>query len=275
MPQNLRADVTPGNVELVWDGVKDKDLLGYRVYMSMEQNATQWSLINKSPVSKNSYTHNRSESLSRHHYYYYIAAVDKNFNESARSNIVKIKLPDITPPKQPVIKKFDVNDKYIRLEWNAIEVYDISHYNVYRNGKEKLNDTPVRDIFFIDEKPLSGSNKYIVTAVDTSNNESNKTQSVSIISTDTVAAKIENMEVVQKASEVLIRFENYDEDYNGFQVFRSNGSNTNFYPVSDFIQDKKEYRDNSFFKGRKNYYKIQVFDKSGNISESKVFEVSM
>ena len=88
-------------------------------------------------IKQNSFEHNRSKTQSRFFYYYKVTAVDKSYNESFSSNIIKVKLPDITPPKQPFIDSFHAYASKITFTWNRIVVYDLSHYNVYKKVKKE------------------------------------------------------------------------------------------------------------------------------------------
>lgn len=268
-PENLVFDVKAGSVHLSWDAVKEKDLLGYRIYMSMDKNATQWSRVTKKGVSSTSYAHKRPKKLSRNFYYYKVQAVDKAFNESASSNIVKVKLPDVTAPKQPKITKFVSYPDKIILEWGKNLVYDFEHYNVYRKDGKKLNNEPLIRNHFIDKNPLIGVNEYVVTAVDTSGNESVKTKSIKINLEDIIPVKIENFKVIKSKNGVNISFTCKDKDYKGFEVFRSSGNDKNYYNISSY-QTGKSFTDIKVDQQTVYFYKIKAYDMMGNRTQSDV-----
>ncbi len=275
-PKNLKASVKPGIVFLNWDAVKDKDLLGYRVYVSMDQDNKHWELINNEPVKENSFKHERYKTLSRFPYYYRVSAVDKSYNESYPSNIVKIKLPDVIPPKEPFIKSFRAYTTKIVLEWNQIFVYDFDHYNVYKKegGKfVKLNKKPLLRSKFIDFKPQRGVNQYVVTAVDKSGNESKKTNVKKIVLKDNIPVKIDDFKVVKTKAGVKASFTCKDKDYAGFKLFRRGEFEPKYSNISNFIKDKKSYLDKQISKKGLYYYMVKAYDKSGNISESRVLSV--
>ena len=271
-PTNLTAKISAGLVSLKWDKVKDENLAGYRVYVSMDEDAAQWSLINKEILKNNSYEHNRSKTLSRFPYYYRVSAVDKTFNESFPSKIIKTKLPDVTAPNQPFIKKFRAYTSKITFEWNKIIVYDMDGYNVYRKtGKKltKLNKTLLKNSMFIDTKPLQGANEYVVTAVDTSGNESLKKYTKVIYLKDIKPVKIENFKLFKSNGGIKATFTCKDSDYAGFKLFRSSGEIVEYFNVSNFVKTKS-YTDKSISKKTTYFYMIKAYDKAGNIAESEV-----
>ena len=273
-PTELSFEVKAGEVLLKWNQKKDNSLIGYRVYMSMNEDASEWGMVNENLLKSNAFKHTRSKTLSRFDYYYRVTSVDAIYNESLPSNAVKVKLPDVIAPEQPYIISHRAYPSEVNLEWNKISVYDFSHYNVYRkNAKNliKLNDTNLTNSMFVDTKPQSGENEYIITAVDKSANESDASKSTIINVKDTKAVKIENFKLSKTSKGVIATFSTKDKDYAGFKLFRSSGKVLKYFNVSNFVKTKK-YEDKNLAKNTLYFYKIKAYDKSGNISESKVLK---
>lgn len=276
-PKKLSAKTKAGLVSLSWDKVEDKNLIGYRVYLSMDEDAKQWNMLNKDVIKTNSYEHNRSKTLSRFPYYYRVTAVDKTFNESFPSDIVKTQLPDVTPPNQPFIKTFKAYVSKITFEWNKIVVYDLDGYNVYRKVDKKfakLNKELLKNSMFIDTKPNDGPNEYVVVAVDKSGNESVKTISKIIYLKDIKPVKIENFKLTKTKDGIKASFTCKDKDYAGFKLFRSSGNITKYFNISNFVKGKS-YIDTSVSKKTEYFYMIKAYDKSGNIKESNVLNIQL
>ncbi len=277
-PKKLNFSVKPGIVKLSWKGVKSSDLLGYRVYMSMDREAKDWSMITKKVITDTKFTHKREKSLSRYPYYYAVAAVDKSFNESRFSNIVKTKLPDITPPREPKILKFIVYPNRVYLKWDRVLVYDLDHYNVYvKIGKKlhKINKKPIKTNNFEDQNPPKQAEvSYLVTAVDKSSNESAKKSLISVKTMDTSPPAIVNFKAKLSKKGVKITFTCRDKDYSGFEVYKSFGSDLKYYKISSF-KVNKNFIDKVIAKKGSYFYMIKVYDKSGNISESKVLNIKV
>jgi len=274
-PTVLRADVNGSQVQLSWKGATDKNLLGYRIYMAMDKRAQEWSMVNKVEVNATHYLHKRAKTLSRHDYYYRVTAVDRRYNESKASNIIKVRLKDTIAPTQPVLTRQITRAGEIELQWGAVHSYDLSHYNVYRiEGKmsRKLNSSPIKRTFFIDKGVKNGLNRYVVTAVDLSDNESNRTRYVEVMAQDVRPVKVTAFKAAFKKGGVALSFKVDDGDYNGFEVLRRSGEDPHYYNISGF-QKGLAYFDKSAVKGQHYFYTIKAYDKSGNIIESDVAEI--
>ena len=272
IPQNCNYEIQPNGISLSWDENKEDDLLGYRVYMSMEENATTWSLINKEVIQTTKFVHERPKTLSRNFYFYHIKAVDKSFNESAMSKILRVKLPDVTAPKQPVLLKSMSYPSKITLEWGKTLVYDFSHYNVYKKDGTKCNKEPLLRNYFEDKNPQIGENHYIITAVDISGNESPKQRVDTIVLQDTTPLHVENFILKKDDKGVQITFTCKDEEYSGFELLRSSGNDSKYYNISNF-QTTKSFMDTSVSKNTNYFYMLKVYDKIGNITQSDVVSI--
>ena len=274
----LKAKVKPGIVKLSWRKNKEKDLAGYRVYISMDMDKKEWSLVNKKLIKTNYFIHKRAKTLSRFPYYYRVSAVDTSLNESLPSKIIKTKLPDVTPPKQPVFTNYKAYAKKIILEWSQTRVYDFSHYNIYKKigtKWKKLNKKPLKKSYFEDLHPKIGKNIYTVRAVDTSGNASKIKKYISVILADKIPPKIEHFKVKKVKNGVLITFRCKDKDYKGFEVYRSSGDILRYFNASNFIKAKKSFLDKNIAKKAHYFYRLRVYDKNGNVSLSKVIDIRL
>lgn len=273
---NLKANVKLGKINLVWDKSKNKDILGYRVYYAMDKDDKYYARVNKKEIKDNKYTHDLPKNLSRFNYYYKVTAVDKRFNESDDSNIIKVKLPDVIAPKQPVFSVYRVYSNKIYLQWAPIYDYDLSHYNIYtQEGTRlvKLNSKKLlKTQFELVNYKLRGMKKFIVTAVDKSGNESIKDKHILLSEKDTKAPIIKNINYVKTEDGIEISLDINDKDYNGFEVYRSSGKSLSFYKISNFIKIKS-YIDKTLSKDTKQWYQLWVYDKAGNIKKSDTKEI--
>jgi fibronectin type 3 domain-containing protein len=76
------------------------------------------------------------------------------------------------------------NGLSVILEWLTPEEEDFSYYNVYRNDLDNSDPAMVfttSDSFYVDLDMVDGSWEYWVTAVDSSGNESDASESVSLV----------------------------------------------------------------------------------------------
>jgi hypothetical protein len=277
-PTGIKAKTSPGKVKLYWKQNKEKDLAGYRVYVSMDMDKKEWNLVNKKLIRTNHFIHKRPKTLSRFPYYYRISAVDTTLNESLPSKIIRVKLPDVTPPKQPVLKDYKAYAKKIVLQWAQVIVYDFDHYNVYRKaGKKwkKLNKKPLKKSYFEDKSAKIGKNIYAFTAVDTSKNESKIKKVYSVIMADKIPPKIRDFTVKKVKNGVFVSFTCKDRDYKGFEVYRSSGDILHYFNASNFVKSKKSFLDKNIAKKAHYFYKVVAYDKSGNASRSKVIDIRL
>ena len=274
--ENLKAKVIPGKVNLTWDKVKDKNLVGYRVYYSMKKDDKYFARVNKEIIKDNKYTHTLGKGLSRFNYYYKVTAVDKRFNESKYSKVLTIKLPDVIAPKQPIFSMYKVYTNKIYLQWSPIYDYDLSHYNIYTQEGNKLVRLNPKKIektqFELNNYTLNTLKKFIVTAVDKSGNESLKSEHILLSNRDIKAPTISNIKYLQTKAGIEISLDVKDDDYNGFEVYRSSGKSLQFYKISNFVKSKS-FLDKTLSKDTKYWYQLWVYDKIGNIKKSDTREI--
>ncbi len=274
-PTKLIGKSSVGRVNLKWSASSDANLAGYKVYTSMNPYAKEWKLLNfDKPSVTTSFTHKLSKALSRHNYYYKVRAVDANYNVSKFSNVVKVKLPDVVAPSQPVIKIARAYPKKISLQWNKITIYDMDYYNIYKQkGKKlvRLNKQPIRELVYVDNNPVNGKNVYVVTAVDKSKNESLKVQKFEVFAKDNTPVTLKSFKVKVNKESMKLSFKVSDKDYKGFEVLRSSGRDKKYYNISGFKRGTT-YTDKELVKNSTYFYKIKAFDKAGNFTISNVIK---
>ncbi|MGD1041573.1 MAG: cellulase family glycosylhydrolase [Sedimentisphaerales bacterium] len=174
-PTGLSA--TPGNalVSLNWNDNNESDLAGYNVYRSTASGGP-YTKINEWLLSNSDYID--STTLGGVTYYYVVTAMDLYANESGNSNQVSARPTDTIPPAAPTGLTAKAGDNYVSLNWNDNSEVDINGYNVYRSTISggtytRLNGTLLSNSDYIDYTAVNGTTYYyVVTAVDTSSNES-------------------------------------------------------------------------------------------------------
>ena len=90
-------------------------------------------------------------------------------------------IPDAIPPAIPQNVIANTGNSLVTIAWNANTDTDLASYNVYRNGSAtRLNATPITSPIYTDATVTNGQQyTYVVTAVDTSSNESTASAQVS------------------------------------------------------------------------------------------------
>jgi len=181
-PTGLTATGGNSTVSLDWNDNNETDLSGYNVYRSTTSGGP-YSKLNASPVSSSNYGDNSVNGGVT--YYYVVRAVDASMNESANSNQASATPTDTIPPSAPTGLTAAAGNQTVSLVWNNNSESDINGYNVYRSTTPggtytRLNATPLSSPNYTDNSVINGTTYYyVVTAVDTSSNESANSSEVS------------------------------------------------------------------------------------------------
>ena len=175
VPSNLYYELkSAGKVKLMWQSEVSGDFMTYRVYRK-ESNARHYVLISANDFDSTSFIDQVDLSV-KNAFQYYVIAMDTLFNKSEKSNLITVKLPDVTAPGKPFLKNIEfVNDK-ITLSWRANKDEDLAGYNVFYFNKSdttKVNTELIQTTMFIDNTTHSENDlQYKISAVDSTGNES-------------------------------------------------------------------------------------------------------
>jgi len=92
-PAAITVAATPTTISIFFATNPEKDVVGYRLYRSLDQNAdkTKWELLTRDPLTTNTFQDTRVESGKT--YYYYLTAVDNAGNVSQPSDVVSETVP--------------------------------------------------------------------------------------------------------------------------------------------------------------------------------------
>lgn len=251
---DLRAIAYSGYTSLSWSMNDPNDLIvGYFVYV----NGVKY---NESPIVSTSLNVNVPINQTNT---YYVVAVNKSTLLTEKSNEVTTYF-DTVSPLAPIgltingLNEFVGNDNTILLKWTASTEIDLAGYNVYKLPSDKLND----DLLVVTSYEVSGlaenqTYKFAVTAVDTSDNESLKSNAVTWIY-DTIPPNSPALSGTASDSQVSLNWTSIS-DAVMYKVYE-NGIlikelTTNNVVIDNMINDTK-YN-----------YQVTALDKAGNESE--------
>ncbi|WP_051010711.1 LpqB family beta-propeller domain-containing protein [Salinibacter ruber] len=186
-PSGLSGSAGDGTVDLGWDAVSAEDLGGYNVYRSTSSisDISGKSPLNESLLPGTSYTDDGVENGTT--YYYVVSAVDTSGNESGSSSEVTASPSDMTAPAAPSGFSGSAGDGTVDLGWDGVSAEDLGGYNVYRStssisdisGRSPLNESLLSGTSYTDDGVENGTTYYyVVSAVDTSGNESDPSSEV-------------------------------------------------------------------------------------------------
>jgi len=280
IPHNCSFELLgKGKIKLSWQSEISGDFMTYRVYRK-ESNAKQFVLMTSNIFDSTVFV-DRIDLSVKNAFQYYVIAMDTLYNMSDRSEIITVKLPDITAPGKPFLKKVEIIKTKINIIWKANREDDLAGYNVYffsNSDTIKVNKNLITASKFIDKKTHDGINlQYRITAVDSTGNESGfsnpfllKKAYQSMADGSFTKLKVKNR---KGSREVNIQWK-YKEGIapKGFVVYRA-GSDAKFKPICG-LQSDKDFKDKVPAIGTYKY-KVVAFYSSGDKSVSKIKEVTV
>jgi fibronectin type 3 domain-containing protein len=270
-PRDLKAVAEKGAIHLFWLPVADPDVSGYELYRASSRDALDWAMLTKGDYTADRFTDTMAALLDKKPYYYKVLAKDKNANRSAFSNIIEIKLPDVTPPSPPVWKGSKFENHAVILEWRASSTRDIKGYRLYKglgNKRVKVADLSGNLLTYTDQNLTPGANVwYFLTAVDTDQNESELSSGLEIKHKDLTAVSLNNLSIKTTENGIMIMLNAQGTDFSSMTVKRKRSTQTQFKTiVSNHRMDS--FLDKYVDKNKSYLYKVMAYDKSGNVATS-------
>jgi subtilisin family serine protease len=175
-PSGLSASAGNGSVSLNWSNNGESDLGSYSVYRSTNSGSGHSQIA--SGIGSSAYSDNSANNGTT--YYYVVTATDTSGNESQDSSEVSATPTapaDTTPPAAPTGLSASGGNGSVSLDWDNSSAGDLDAYSVYRStssgGSYGLVASGVGSSDYVDNGVSNGTAYYyLVTATDTSGNES-------------------------------------------------------------------------------------------------------
>lgn len=190
-PRGVHADVKEDAIELAWQapttttaGTAIPSLAGYRIYRS--PTGAKGSFVRAGSSAAANFRDTQFEFGKT--YYYFVRALAQygaDVVESAESETVKVTPEDRFPPRSPTGLVAIAVPGSIELSWNPSPERDLAGYIIHRRDADaqafrRLNQELAKTPTFRDASVEKGKRYvYAVTAVDTSGNESTRSEEVS------------------------------------------------------------------------------------------------
>ena len=302
-PNLVRARLFAEGAFLEWEANDEEDLLGYKIYRSIDPLEGYEPIWPKAGKARNSLAHMDKSIEEGQSYWYYLIAVDQTGNESEPSAIYEILRPDVTPPEAPQGLVAEAVDDGIQLTWAANSAPDLAGYFVQRTtrvikeqsesegAQNKEAKEKIEGIFFALHAQALGESSYLdaidsqsqaryayhVVAVDQAGNKSEPSATVIASMPDTVAPDSPALvSIDQIEGEVILQWQPpLDEDLAGYRLYRvklaPDGSAIKGVQPRQIIQiDNKatlEFRDQPEETGQRYLYHITAIDEAPNESD--------
>lgn len=229
-PTNLTAMPGDRQIELNWTASTSADVAGYNIYRNNVK-------VNSEIVTGTSYID--TGLVNGATYTYVVRAVDAEDNdESLNSNQVQAIALDDIPPDAPTGLIATPGNAIVDLAWDANSDYDLTGYNVYRDGV-KVNESLLTGTSYQDTDLINGTTyTYTITAMDTSDNESVHSAAVQAKpDTDTTPPAVPVLSVNPGNTEVQLYWTaSPDEDLAGYNLYRDGAKiNTNLLTGTTYL----------------------------------------
>lgn len=285
-PLNLTAEGTEGAILLSWDANVEPDVLGYFVYRVENGYRDREMLLLTAEVWTTNTFVDSLPKIAKNTFAYRVVALDSSYNISPKSDFSEAKMPDVTPPVSPVIKRGYLDGTAIRLEWLPNLDDDLAGYALYRSRDglsnwEVMHTDGLLDLAtvqFVDEELEAGQTYfYRLYAFDSIGNRSEPSNIYKASSPPPVArvspAPVLSIKYEKKNAAITIRWKaKRDAAMTGMLIFRKEGSGR-FLPVSAMLTEERDFTDTAIELEKTYSYQLRAYYTDGNITRSEPVEI--
>ena len=274
-PTGLVGTSGDGQVSLDWDESVEADLYGYNVKRATGSGGP-YTII-ASALSNSDYVDNTVTNGTT--YYYVVSAVDTHANQSVNSTEVSSTPTDATPPTAPTGLVVTTGDGQVSLDWDDNAESDLASYNVKRatssGGPYTTIATGVIVSTYTDTAVTNDTTYfYVVSAVDTSANESANSTEASATPTDLTppAAPASLVATTGDGQVTLDWADNSEGDLASYNVKRATATGGPYTTIATGV-GVSAHTDTGVTNGTTYHYVVSAVDDSGNESANST-EVS-
>ena len=214
-----------GVISLKWNANSEPDLAGYKVFRLNNPKDNPMK-INASELMFTEFYDTLSLNTLTSSFFYTVAAYDKHYNQSAFAEIIEVKLYDTIPPAAIVFSGYKVSEEKIWISWHPSPASDLEKYLLYREADKSGQWQLIASFFgtteFTDSTYTKPSNRYILSCLDASGNESSPSQ---ILAVDALKPQTYEMPVLKLKKEddqsFRINIESERKDIVKILIYRS------------------------------------------------------
>ena len=181
---------------------------------------------------------------------------------------------DATPPAAPTGLTATGGNSMVSLDWNNNAEGDLYGYDIYRSttsgsGYSKINLVRSKNSNYTDSNIIGGvTYYYVVTAIDTSFNESPDSGEASATPSDTIPPTAPTgLSAMAGNQTVSLNWnDNAEPDLAGYNVYRSTTPGSGHSKINGSLVTSSAYTDNNVINGTTYYYIVTALD--GTMNES-------
>jgi len=271
-PKGLTIKSEAGKITISWKANKEDDLLGYRVYRSIANEPDiPYACITPEELKTSSFT-DQLDKVYKNKFFYKVAALDKELNISELSERIGAVMPDVTPPNPPFIKKIEIGEKTVTIEWLPSMEKDLSGYELFRSADKTTGFTSLakisnrETISYTDEAIKEGEKYYYrLLAIDQDGNKSEPSEPYAARPfgiSKARAVKDFTVKYDKRSKKVQLSWKTgTTEGIIGAIVVRSNGF-SDLNPASPMIKGST-YTDDKVEEAQQYVYAVRVYYENG------------
>jgi len=182
-PKGFKAKAESGQITLSWNSNSESDLKGYIIEKTLNDSNlldNSYVVVNANPITETTFTEKLSKNI-RNEFVYRVIAIDTSYNRSLPSVNSLAQMPDVIPPKKPVLKNLEKTEKGNKVEWLKNVDMDLAGYNLFKEVKGdsstrvkvNINMIPKNISSYVDRTFEEGvSYTYFIKAIDLTGNQS-------------------------------------------------------------------------------------------------------
>ena len=285
-PSGLESKAESGKITLSWNPNSEEDLLGYIIQKSLSDSNNldnKYVRLNDKVLKETSFEIVLPKNV-KNEFVYRILAVDTLFNISKPSINSLAQMPDVIPPKNPVISSISTHTELKKPVVNWIENVDVDleGYKLLRKSKNdsifvqvNFSMIPSDVTEYIDRSAEEGVNyEYVLKSIDFSGNESTGSNILKFsIAKEKSEATVELVKSTynDKRKEIQLEWKwNGDENPKGFVVYMMSDDGI-LKPYTGLTQENNLKIKQTL--ESKTTFEVRAYTLDGEIIKSKLFVI--
>jgi hypothetical protein len=285
-PANVLVSSDTARLVISWDANTESDILGYKIYRSIENDKKNLTLLSAEII----YTTDFTDSLpanALNKFSYAVLAVDTSLNESKLSSMASNTMTDALPPIEPFLKKVSQAEDKIVIEWVRNTELDLIGYDLYRQNDsdslkvfQKINAAIIpKDLAqYFDRSMEPGKQySYYLVAIDQRSNQSNPSNHLRILTKAKVEkadhqVAISKLKYEKATGSVKISWKSsVQEEKVSYVVFKRIGKEE--FKMISTRTETIGFRDTEAKSGQTIEYQVRMYDDKGNVTRSEVSSI--